>query len=92
MNSGIKLGGKGTGRADILVHPAGPQETGMIEMYYLKACRKCRGDLTLENDSYGDFLKCLQCGTYTEVEVHRPVLLGAGVRAVSGVKVKTEAA
>ena len=61
-------------------------------MYYLKACRKCRGDLTLENDSYGDFLKCLQCGTYVEVEVHRPVLLGAAVPAVSRVKVKTEAA
>lgn len=49
-------------------------------MFCLKACTKCEGDLTLEKDSFGAFLKCLQCGKLTEVnEVggHRSVLHGA---------------
>ncbi|MDA0263374.1 MAG: hypothetical protein O3A93_11035 [Chloroflexi bacterium] len=36
-------------------------------MMYFKACQKCAGDLTLEKDSYGSYLKCLQCGKYTEL-------------------------
>jgi len=36
-------------------------------MLYLKACSKCSGDLTLEEDSYGTFLKCPQCGKFAEV-------------------------
>jgi hypothetical protein len=49
-------------------------------MFYLKACTKCEGDLTLEKDSFGAFLKCLQCGKLTEVNEsggHRSVLHGA---------------
>ena len=72
-------------------------------MFYFKACRKCRGDLTLEKDSYGSFLKCLQCGTYVDVEEikdtqgHRSVLNGfasnrIAVRAVSTKKAKTAVA
>ena len=38
-------------------------------MFYLKACSKCHGDLTLEKDAHGDYLKCMQCGTYTDVAV-----------------------
>ena len=37
-------------------------------MFYFKACTKCQGDLVLEQDSYGSFLKCLQCGTYIDVK------------------------
>jgi hypothetical protein len=50
------------------------------QMYYFKACTKCEGDLTLEKDSYGAFLKYLQCGKSTEVNEaggHRSVLHGA---------------
>ena len=38
-------------------------------MFYFKACPKCQGDQTLEKDAYGEFKKCLQCGTLIEVEV-----------------------
>ena len=69
-------------------------------MFYLKACSKCAGDLTLENDSYGSFLKCLQCGKLTEVNVaggRKSVLHGAtfdevAIQAFSEEKVKEMAA
>ena len=53
---------------------------------YLKACTKCSGDLTLEEDSYGAFLKCLQCGKLTEVNEaggRRSVLHGATFNEVA---------
>ena len=49
-------------------------------MFYLKACAKCRGDLILEKDAFGDFLKCMQCGTFIDVDnvqSHRSVLNGS---------------
>ena len=69
-------------------------------MFYFKACKKCRGDLVLEQDSYGDFLKCMQCGTYIdldEVQGHKSALKGSSsnkvmVRAVSAAKAKTAVA
>lgn len=36
-------------------------------MFYFKACPKCQGDQTLEKDAYGEYKKCLQCGTIIEV-------------------------
>ncbi len=49
-------------------------------MIYFKACDKCKGDLFLDGDSYGPFLKCLQCGRLIEVEARGPglVKLAAG--------------
>ena len=35
-------------------------------MYLLKACNKCKGDLVPQEDMYGSYLKCLQCGRITE--------------------------
>ncbi len=69
-------------------------------MFYLKACTKCRGDLILEQDAYGDFLKCMQCGTLIdvdEVQGHQSVLNGSAsnnvvVRAVNAAKAKTAVA
>ena len=65
-------------------------------MFYFKACTKCRGDLTLEKDAYGDFLKCMQCGTLIDVEVevhgHRSLLNEAGGQALSREKAKTAVA
>ena len=66
-------------------------------MFYLKGCSKCHGDLTLEKDAYGAFLKCLQCGKLTEVNERggpRSVLNGAtfdevAIQAFSEEKVKT---
>ena len=37
-------------------------------MFYFKACKTCGGDLSLDRDSYGSFLRCLQCGGQTEVK------------------------
>jgi len=31
-------------------------------MYWLKACPRCRGDLHEENDFYGLYIACIQCG------------------------------
>ena len=33
-------------------------------MFWLKACRKCRGDLYQREDPYGAFIACMQCGNY----------------------------
>ena len=27
-----------------------------------KACKKCGGDLSLEQDKYGKYFECIQCG------------------------------
>ncbi len=56
-------------------------------MYYFKACEKCMGDLYLDRDSYGSFLKCLQCGRSIEVETRGP-----GLVTVNHRDLKTEAA
>jgi hypothetical protein len=31
----------------------------------LKACKRCGGDMSYENDIYGQFIQCLQC-SYVE--------------------------
>lgn len=31
-------------------------------MVWLKACPKCKGDLFLDEDHYGKFKTCIQCG------------------------------
>ena len=31
-------------------------------MIRLKGCTKCGGDINLENDMYGYYVSCLQCG------------------------------
>jgi hypothetical protein len=35
---------------------------GVMEMYWLKACPRCRGDLHDEKDFYGAYVGCIQCG------------------------------
>jgi len=41
-------------------------------MFWLKACPKCRGDLTVSADSYGAYVYCLQCGGIKEPFVIAP--------------------
>lgn len=41
-------------------------------VFYFKGCAKCRGDLYLEDDIYGTFWRCMQCGRYTDVESRSP--------------------
>ena len=65
-------------------------------MFYLKACTKCRGDLILEKDAFGDFLKCMQCGSLIDVEkvqgrrsvLNRSASIDVPVRTVSKAKAK----
>lgn len=56
-------------------------------MFYFKGCGKCKGDLHLESDAYGEYLKCLQCGRITEVELRAP-----GITKASTVRAKKLAA
>ncbi len=42
-------------------------------MMLLKSCPKCKGDLVLDRDMYGRYVKCLQCGLIRDIaEEHRP--------------------
>ena len=36
--------------------------------FYFKRCRKCKGDLYTENDKYGSYIACVQCGTVSQDE------------------------
>ena len=41
-------------------------------MFYFKGCKKCKGDLYLQDDLYGAFYKCMQCGRITDVLIREP--------------------
>jgi hypothetical protein len=30
--------------------------------YWFKQCPKCHGDLRIEQDEYGEYVACMQCG------------------------------
>ena len=38
-------------------------------MIYFNACPKCHGDLTMNQDMYGAFVSCLQCGFMRDIDV-----------------------
>ena len=47
-------------------------------MMWLKSCPKCKtGDLALERDAYGSYMRCLQCG-FLKYLVHPTVLVIPG--------------
>ena len=48
-------------------------------MFWLKACPRCCGDLYVDNDQYGSFISCLQCGLNRQVcsEPGEPLLIAA---------------
>ena len=31
-------------------------------MLFIKCCPRCKGDIYVNNDTYGHFMECLQCG------------------------------
>ena len=38
-----------------------------------KACKRCGGDLSLEQDKYGTYVECIQCGAiWNEIEMIYP--------------------
>ena len=55
-------------------------------MIIFKGCPRCRGDVFLDEDSYGPYLPCLQCGNLIdrdsnrlEVRIVSPVRRAAGL-------------
>ena len=36
-------------------------------MIHFKACARCKGDVTVTNDWYGEYLHCMQCGWSKDV-------------------------
>jgi len=37
-------------------------------MLYLKSCPRCKGDIYVNRDMYGDYKECLQCGLTQEID------------------------
>ena len=64
-------------------------------MFWFKQCPRCSGDLVVENDQYGTFISCMQCGMSKDVpsaQIHpsqinlEPVPAPAAPRSESGVR------
>lgn len=49
-------------------------------MLWLKSCPRCRGDMVLESDFYGQYLSCIQCGNVLGERQARSVALGRAPR------------
>ena len=52
-------------------------------MIYFKSCPKCQGDLTMSQDSYGPFVRCLQCGFLRDVDAKSGAAASANRFAVA---------
>ncbi len=52
-----------------------------------KACRRCAGDLYLEEDTDGEYLSCLLCGyvTYPQNALKRIAMFPGEASAIAGV-------
>lgn len=37
-------------------------------MFWLKSCSRCKGDLYLDNDTFGTYISCVQCSSYLTEE------------------------
>ncbi len=49
-------------------------------MVYYKSCPKCRGDMHIRKDGYGDFKECIQCGLLQDL-IEKPSMELAGVQS-----------
>ena len=36
-------------------------------MYDFKSCPRCKGDMFVGKDAYGEYKECLQCGNYIDI-------------------------
>jgi hypothetical protein len=53
-------------------------------MLWLKACKRCHGDLEPQSDLYGSYLHCIQCGAeFSEKEIRGGSSSERNVRASS---------
>jgi ssDNA-binding Zn-finger/Zn-ribbon topoisomerase 1 len=51
-------------------------------MVYYKSCPKCRGDMHIRKDVYGDFKECIQCGLLQDL-IEKPSMELAGIQSNS---------
>ena len=51
-------------------------------MVYYKSCPKCRGDMHIRKDVYGDFKECIQCGLLQDL-IDKPSMELAGIQSNS---------
>ena len=49
-------------------------------MVYYKSCPKCRGDMHIRKDVYGDFKECIQCGLLQDL-IEKPSMELAGIQS-----------
>ena len=50
-------------------------------MFWMKACRKCRGDLYQDEDPYGTYIACMQCSTYLTPAEEAQLLVSSSGRS-----------
>jgi hypothetical protein len=43
------------------------EEKGMIKIVWNRKCKKCKGQMYLDNSEDEDYLVCLQCGHYEKI-------------------------
>ena len=46
-------------------------------MFWMKACRKCQGDLYQNEDPYGTYIACIQCSTYLTPDEEAQLLVSS---------------
>lgn len=54
-----------SGKGNIYGHNGAPH----VGTFYLRSCTKCNGDMILDEDHFGIYLDCLQCGHHQDVEI-----------------------
>lgn len=58
-------------------------------MLWLKACPRCEGDLVLEEDMFGSFVSCLQCGHILDKETMNELMTPKLIRSMPEVEKET---
>jgi DNA-directed RNA polymerase subunit M/transcription elongation factor TFIIS len=61
-------------------------------MVYYRSCPKCRGDMHIRRDFYGDFRECLQCGLMQDLNTKIDASTGSEKVGVGQASEKHEAA
>jgi hypothetical protein len=58
----------------------------MLYVVRSRACKRCGGDLSLECDTYGVYIQCIQCGASYNKEDLLPPKAGSATGALKAVK------